>query len=634
MTYDDLTWNLIQPSLQQRILGEFTQIPQGTDNPYVAFQYYDGRYVVQGASGDRPGEPQLILKTQAGNFFQDDEALQWLKANDPSEYLTLQYFNSLPPIIVPPKVVTPTDPSDPDTGITSVVNPAGDGLSLGSGYIKAIVVFDGLNVSADVISITTEQGTSNAESDGNTAKMTVTLSNKNNKYGKGQFTPHVTVVYSWIDIERNVISGLSVNVHTARYPLFFGRVSEVNMSEETCSIICGDEGVQTTASADVDLAFYVTEGLKSRVQRLVDALGAGTGQSTIDIEIDQDVATKLKVPNQTTSVEGVNAAITQTVDAFQMDWTVLSDEPHRLMIKDSTYIRNSTPVDSTAGTAISGTVNMGTVTSLDGFVVGPGDNQSIVGFCNHVWVVADSPFPHNGASQNVPSGRNALVKAEYPNAEEPDPGGLIKKYGKIEAPLYRMPSLATQEQCQQAAKDRWNIYKSYIDRFIKVKVCSIVPLLHTLVTWKFYDEPTHMEFDATDMNGNPLPSSHVIMGKIVRKCVNYDATNGVIVDLECQRINAEDMVASSSPTDGTTPSTWKYSNGKVTNPGQLFPMDLKVSTTERDSNGNLLFMDSLDNLEQTDPNKSWENMDLKNQWAQQQYYNMTGEYPKYFTLLI
>ena len=89
--------------------------------------------------------------------------------------------------------------------VVAVVDPAVS-PSLGTGYIKIDISFSNpgeafQNVSNDVISVSTDQGTSEQEGDA-TAKMTVTLHNPNNRYAN-HFIPQATLVQSTIEIERS-----------------------------------------------------------------------------------------------------------------------------------------------------------------------------------------------------------------------------------------------------------------------------------------------------------------------------------------------------------------------------------------------------------------------------------------------
>jgi hypothetical protein len=573
----ELTWNSLQPSLQDRVQNEFTQvsIPGNTDQVFL--QAYTGNFVTHftgypPVSANRPFF-SVGPATQHDTIkaFMKDESLNWLKLHDPQEYLTLQNLNIITIDNPVPKVITPETPTDPSGGIHTVTNTPTSATSYGTGYIIAKVFFDSMDaplLGTDIISITTDQGSSSVDEDGNAAKMTVTLSNRNNKY-RGKFIPHVTMVASWIIVERNVIKGQSVSVHNAIYPLFFGRVSEVTLSNETCVVSCGDESVQSTSSPNVDLAWYVDETVIDRFKRLKEALG-----NTMDVEIDLSLGTDENgntrtlptVPSYATSASSVGTGFTQTAKAFALDWTVLSDEPHRLLIKDASYIRNNDPES-----IVNGTINADTITSLDGFVVEPGDYQGIVGYCTHVVVTSDSPYQPTTAATNIPSSTHNYVTAEATDDEGE------QKYHRIEAPHYKLPNMATKEQCQIMADGLKEIYRIYIDRFIKIKVCSVIPLLHSLVTWRFYGDPVHSLFDTGTESDT---ANIVVMGKIMRKCVNYDASNGLVVDLECKRITVQDMAGSSSTTAPDGSPIWKYKNDVIDAHGNHLDLRISVAAEE------------------------------------------------------
>lgn len=128
----------------------------------------------------------------------------------------------------------------------------------------------GYDASEDIISLTTDQGSSKQEGDA-TAKMTVTLNNKNHQYAN-KILPQVTLVYSWIEVQRNVINGKGLTVVTERFPLYFGRVQEVNLNHETCVVDCGDESSLMDGSVDFDYTWFPTIPIEERVQDILDAM--------------------------------------------------------------------------------------------------------------------------------------------------------------------------------------------------------------------------------------------------------------------------------------------------------------------------------------------------------------------------
>ena len=380
-----------------------------------------------------------------------------------------------------------------------------------TGFIQAFVYFitmdgDWHNVSGDVISISTEQGSGKQDSDA-VAKMMVTLDNKNFKYTE-KFIPHNTLVASWILVQRNIPHGKNIYIETQLYDLFYGRVQEVTMTNLQCVVDCGDESSQLLQSVTEDYTWYPNIDLPTRVKDVVKAIGTNCQLHVFDyrgLDPEKPIQKDIHVEQYASTGDAANTTVTQHIKTFGAEWAVPSDQPFRLLILDDGYVEggiDSPPLD------------------VAQFTIDPGDNESIVGSCNRVIVVVDTDFEPLDPNKNVPT--SSISKAGVKVIKENKISQ--KKYGVIEAPIYRLPNHAAKD-ADGMAQNILNIYNAYEDRLIKIKVCNIIPVLYSKIKWQLW---------GYDKNYRPHLVTTII-GKVQQKNVHYDTTNGLVVDLECKR---------------------------------------------------------------------------------------------------
>jgi len=404
-------------------------------------------------------------------------------------------------------------PVDPDD-ITSIEDENGNvNHYIGDNKVRVNVIpIDGLDnasatdVSADVISLTTDQGSSKQEGDA-TAKMTVTLNNKNHKYANA-LLPQVTLVYSWIEVQRNEINGKQLKVITERFPLYFGRVQEVNINHETCTVDCGDESSVMEGSVEFDYTWFPTVPIEERVQDILDATIPPV-HLIAELIISDD--TEIVNPEMYTATsESGQSNISMITKSQALDWTVPSDQPFRLIICDSKLRSGTTDEDLTK------------------FVIDPQDNESIVGHCNHVIVLGDGVFAIDKENKNVVASDSNGTWGEFKNDVS------IAKYGEINARIYRFPWICTQEEAQKIAENIIEIYRSYEDRLITPIVASKIPMLNSYFHYNIiggYEQPEAYK----NATGGEEPFPRTIHVKVLRKRVTYDSASGVTCQLECLR---------------------------------------------------------------------------------------------------
>ena len=153
------------------------------------------------------------------------------------------------------------------------------------------------------------------------------------------------------------------------------------------------------------------------------------------------------------------------------------------------------------------------IVELDPFVLDPGDATSLVGYANEVTVIPE----------NI---TNIYVQANVPDAEKEKIYGWdndeygIAKYGRIVAPIVYDPGIYTKEDADARAEALVNWYETFIDRGIKVTVCSKIPRVRSRV---IFNVP-----DVKDGVGTIR-----VMAGVNKKRVEYSA-NGVITELECR----------------------------------------------------------------------------------------------------
>jgi len=107
--------------------------------------------------------------------------------------------------------------------------------------IRNIIFIGGMDVSDDVISISTQHVSSEAEAV-EPSTCQVVLNNHNLVYGhaivSGEFTPGITRIQSIIKINRNEAIGPLLSRYEDSYLLFVGVVNDAAYTNETATIDC------------------------------------------------------------------------------------------------------------------------------------------------------------------------------------------------------------------------------------------------------------------------------------------------------------------------------------------------------------------------------------------------------------
>lgn len=402
--------------------------------------------------------------------------------------------------------------------VIAVVDPAVS-PSLGTGYIKINISFTNPggameNVSKDIISISTDQGTSEQEGDA-TAKMTVTLHNPNNRYAN-HFIPQGTVVQSTIEIERNIVLGNKIEVTLEKYPLFFGRVQEITLDHEICTVECGDETSAMEASMEFEYTYDPSQSIKDRVQSMLDAMDPKP-----NLEIHGPYFGKsmeLQLEWMATTEDYAKSNISGVTKSMGVDWEVPSDQIDRLVIMDHEGYRVGT-----------------TDPDLTDLIL-PSDNESIVGHVNDITVIYGNNSDPTSKAKNINTPTNREVT--YRNFDPESVG----KYGNLESRIFRMPWINTEDQAKAFVDNLIELYKSYEDRLITPTVIDYIPMLNS---WMHY---TIHGYNSLTSEGTEDPKDFLIQTKILRKRVTYD-TNGVVSQLECLRRAAEVTPGSEVPSD-------------------------------------------------------------------------------------
>ncbi len=412
------------------------------------------------------------------------------------------------------------------TDIITIDPSNGGSLNNNYGYIRAWVAFmdaidgpdadldpDIIDVSDDIISLTTDQGTSKQEGDA-TAKFDVVLNNNNQKYAR-RFTPQVTMVFSYIDIERCIVDGASLKVVLDVYPLYFGRVQEVNMDHEVCTVSCGDEGTLAEASVAFDITWFPDVPPEERAQDIINALEYPSLIDKVEPYLQQR-AKPINIEGNSNSAESGASGISGVTKSMSVDWQIPSDQLARLLIVDGTYQARSEDVDMLEFTLV------------------PADNESIVGHCNSVAVIGDSTKVETDPDKNLTTSDSSLttiVDVEASLDQE-----SIDHYGIIEAPRRSCPWLS-QKEANQFAINLMEVYKSYENRLITPTVVSKIPLLNSRMNYYLagYSYPDDFKSSIIyNQSGIGDVTSRMIDLKVMRKKVEY-SNAGVVVQLECKR---------------------------------------------------------------------------------------------------
>ena len=140
--------------------------------------------------------------------------------------------------------------------------------------IRTFTIIDGIDVSNDVLSIDTDQVGRNVEGSADST-CEITLHNSHQKYGNqiigsALFTPRTSVILSFIQVTRNVVTGLTVNKQNDVYVAFIGVVASVNFDNEFCIIdgACATATLAATMSP-ADRTFAPTDTLIDKAGALI-----------------------------------------------------------------------------------------------------------------------------------------------------------------------------------------------------------------------------------------------------------------------------------------------------------------------------------------------------------------------------
>lgn len=363
--------------------------------------------------------------------------------------------------------------------------------------IRNITFIGGMDVSDDVISISTQHVSSEAEAV-EPSTCQVVLNNHNLVYGhaiiSGEFTPGITRIQSTIKINRNEAIGPLLSRYEDSYLLFVGVVNDAAYTNEIATIDCICESgfgagsmLDHTWSADT----FVSQKANDWAETLDETVPAANIY-IVDRIADKD---KIKKSQFTPSKLSFNEALRAITSGASKDYYFMTDEqliPGVVLADEETYYE---------------------IVELDPFVLEPGDATSLVGYANEVTVIPE----------NI---TNIYVQANVPDAEKEKIYGWdndeynIAKYGRIVAPIVYDPGIYTKEDADARAKALVNWYETFIDRGIKVIVCSKIPRVRSRV---IFNVP-----DVKDGVGTIR-----VMAGVNKKRVEYSA-NGVITELECR----------------------------------------------------------------------------------------------------
>lgn len=367
-----------------------------------------------------------------------------------------------------------------------------------SGGISNITVIGGYNVSEDVIEMTSEIVSSEAEASENSG-CKITLSNGKLKYGKiiaqGGFIPEKSKIQSYVIVEKNDSNG---EVYTIVYTFFVGIVNEVSYNHETCTIegIC-DSG--TTVPSCKDHSWTDKYTFKEKVQDIVNDIYDQTG--TFFIVKDTMSSPGLKVAGHIASGTSFLEALRKCAQDSSKDFRFECD--NFLEAGD----------ESAGGIIILCDNNSYTnIFELDPYVLDPGDNTAIIGYANWISVIGENSTGEE-LKANVPDTQKQNVIYVYQNEES------IDKYGNKAAPQIWAPRLYKIEDIKQRAEDLGEWYERFEDRNIKVTVAELVPLVQSNVVYNITSPET----------GDQV----AIKAGINRKRVSY-SSSGIITELECK----------------------------------------------------------------------------------------------------
>ena len=363
--------------------------------------------------------------------------------------------------------------------------------------IRNITFIGGMDVSDDVISINTQHVSSEAEAV-EPSTCQVVLNNHNLVYGhaiiSGEFTPGITRIQSTIKINRNEAIGPLLSRYEDSYLLFVGVVNDASYNNETATIDCICES-GFGAGSMLDHTWSADTFVSQKANDWAEDLNEQVPAANIYIVDRIGNKDKIKKSQFTASKLSFNEALRAITSGASEDYYFMTDEqliPGVVLADEETYYE---------------------IVELDPFVLDPGDATSLVGYANEVTVIPE----------NI---TNIYVQANIPDAEKEKIYGWdndeygIAKYGRIVAPIVYDPGIYTKEDADARAKALVNWYETFIDRGIKVTVCSKIPRVRSRV---IFNVP-----DVKDGVGTIR-----VMAGVNKKRVEYSA-NGVITELECR----------------------------------------------------------------------------------------------------
>jgi len=399
--------------------------------------------------------------------------------------------------------------------------------SQSSGFVRIILFFDYMDASEDVISASTDMGSTKEEGD-QVAKLEVVLNNHDDQYAR-RLIPLTTTVMSWIHVQRNVVEGEKLTIVNELFPFFFGLVNEVNLNGDTATVSCGDEMSKGNACGEADLTWFGGEkDVKGRVEDILSVAGP-----EIDVLVQKYVKqTEAYASTQAYTNESTSQNISNTVRLTRFEWAVPADQVGRLLIIDKDYQAGTTEEDLTE------------------FVTDPGDNESIVGHCNDVTVVGDSIMPEDSPAWAVLASDSTLTYTlDYNNKS-------VDTHGYIPSINHRIPNFNS-ENIDILKRNILDVYDSYKDRLITPTVASKIPLLfsHIRYDYMFYDIPeiepgtpelsighdnvNYNEYHERSMQLSTKWKNVTLRVSVRRKKTTYDGSVGVLTTLECRRLEEE-----------------------------------------------------------------------------------------------
>lgn len=430
--------------------------------------------------------------------------------------------------------------------------------------IQNITFIGGYDVSNDVISINTEHVSSQSEAvEPSTCK--VVLNNWNLTYGKaivnGSFIPGHTRIQSIVVVTRNVVNGATLTKVTTPYILFTGVVNDAAYTNETATIDCICEsgfGAGSTLDRSWGADTFFSEKVAEWQGDLEDQTGAKI------LVVDRTSSPSVKKSQFTPSKLSFNESLRAISTGSSKDFYFATDEelmPMIVLADDKTYYSE---VD------------------LDPFVLEPGDATTLIGYANEVTVIPEN-VTNEYVQANVPDPQKEAIMG-FDNDEDG-----IDKYGRIVAPIVYDPSIYTQEDADLRAEALIEWYQTFIDRGINVTVCSMVPMVRQIVTFKVPNAKT----GSSDIK---------VKAGVNKKSVEY-SENGIITRLECRLIEREEVNTTEEEDEGTefaiiqvdVPLDWKE---RIFNAVVFGPLGL-LGTTKGvlflvDKKGTVYFTDDSD----------------------------------------